>query len=404
MHILAERLLTLPAVTQTLHDARAGHYPVALTGLSHIHKALLTLTLARASKRRILLLAADESEATRLEEDLTALGLRTLTLPAREWTLRAVTSTSHGWEHRRVGVLARILERDYDVIIACADAACAYTLPPDTLALHTLEVVAGKPMPVPNLPADGRGYSSLSAALVGMGYRRVEQIESGLDPEEAAGTFAARGGIIDIFPPGAPIPLRLELWGDEIDSLSLFDPATQRRTESIASAILPPATENVCADAAALAAKLDALASGLRSTSKTAEAIGKAKARLIHDAEQLRAGESVSLDAYLSLLYKPATLVDYIDDDALILVSEPARVRERLRTARWQMEEDIKGLLEEGQLCRGLGECLWESTQLTALLQTRAILMDTFARSTPELKLHALHHINARQQIGRAHV
>lgn len=79
------------------------------------------------------------------------------------------------------------------------------------------------------------------------------------------------------------------------------------------------------------------------------------------------AGEPASLDKYIPLIYPaPATALDYADG-ALLLVSEGVKVRERLRTAQWQLQEDIKTLLEEGQLCRGLSDYMLDWTGLSAL-------------------------------------
>ena len=60
-----------------------------------------------------------------------------------------------------------------------------------------------------------------------------------------SGGFALRGNLLDVFSPAAEAPVRTEFWGDEIDTMGLFDPTTQRRTENISTAVFLPATETL---------------------------------------------------------------------------------------------------------------------------------------------------------------
>jgi transcription-repair coupling factor (superfamily II helicase) len=77
---------------------------------------------------------------------------------------------------------------------------------------------------------------ALVARLVGVGYQRMALVEE-------PGEVAVRGDIIDVFPPQLTAPVRLELWGDEIDSIRSFDPASQRSQGKSASVLLPPPRE-----------------------------------------------------------------------------------------------------------------------------------------------------------------
>src|SRR5205823_5994533 len=72
--------------------------------------------------------------------------------------------------------------------------------------------------------------------LVDLGYERVSQVDE-------PGQFALRGGILDVFPATAPVPVRIELFGDEIESMREFDPASQRSTRGIESVSIAPAAE-----------------------------------------------------------------------------------------------------------------------------------------------------------------
>ncbi len=377
MNFWDKGLGNLPAYTAACEDIRQGRTPLSLIGLAHIHKALFIAGMTRRLERRGAVLAADETEASRLAEDLQALGLRTLLLPARELSLRQVESASRDYEQQRLSVLATMAEGGYDCVVACSDGAMQYTIPPDTLLERTLELTAGAPLPVADLPA----------ALAAAGYERCQQIEG-------PGQFAVRGGIVDIYPAACPAPLRLELWGDTVDTLSYFDLMTQRRTEPLTAVSVPPAVEIMYDSPAELAADIESLAAAQRG--KMADTV---RENLQRDIDRLRGGLApTSVDKYLPLIYKEkANLFTYLRD-GLLFVSEPARVKERVRTTLWQLEQDETALLEEGLLCRGLMDYAPTWEQVAAVLEHGpTVLMDAFARAGAEVRLARLYTVNARQ-------
>ena len=377
MGVFDRGLAGLPAFGSLCGDIRAGRLPAAVTGLGHIHKVHWIAALCASLERRAVMIVADEGEATRLCEDLAAFGMHPLLLPARDLSLRRVESTSREYEQMRLGTLASMAAGEYDCVVACVDAAAQYTLPPDLLLSRTLTLRAGLPTPVKSLPV----------ALTAAGYERCDQIEG-------PGQFAVRGGIIDVYSADSPAPVRIELWGDAVDTLSRFDLLTQRRTEAIQEISIPPAAEIMYDDPAALAAKIEEIAAGARG--KAAAAV---KENLLADVDRLRAGSHpASFDKYIPLIYeRPATLFDYADG-ALLFVSEMTKVRERMRAFQWQLQEDVKELLAEGQLCRGLTDyALDEAGVALSIERGGAVLLDTFARSGQDIRLNALYNINARQ-------
>lgn len=377
MGVIEKGLSGLPVLASLLGDIRAGHLPGMLTGLGHIHKAMLIHTLRAALNRRVFVLVSDEAEGSRLCEDLAALGDEALFLPARDLALRRVESTSRDYEQMRLGILARMAAGEGEVVVACVDAAAGYTLPPDVLLGRTLRLKTGRPLPV----------SDLAAALAASGYERCEQIEG-------PGQYAVRGGIFDVYAAQCSFPIRIELWGDTVDTLSYFDLLTQRRTDPLDSADIPPAAEILYDDAGTLAERIEELAASLRGKTAALQ-----RENLLADADRLRGGGfPASLDKYIPLIYpKPATALDYAGG-ALLLVSEGVKVRERLRTAQWQLQEDIKTLLEEGQLCRGLSEYMLDWDALSAVLEQRdTVFLEAFARTSPDIKIHSLYNVTARQ-------
>ncbi|MBQ9414887.1 MAG: transcription-repair coupling factor [Clostridia bacterium] len=362
---------TVQALEQAIASREA---PALLTGPGQAAKAMLIGTLSQ-DLRLPIVLTGTEAEASKLVDDLQAIDVRALVYPARELSLNATESASHEYEQQRLAVLGTIAADGVDCVVATAEAAAQFTLPPDVLRQSTIKLTNGAPLPVPDLPA----------ALTAAGYERAPQVES-------AGQFSVRGGIVDVFPAAATLPVRLELWGDTIDSLARFDPMTQRRDDAIDAVSIPPVVECLVREPAAFAEKLCLLAAALRG--KQADA----KDWLLADAEKLTGGGTVSLDRYLPILYdKPATLFDHLPDSPIIL-TDWSRSTEELHAAVWRLHEEIESLLKSGRLCQTLDRYLLsEEEWRDELLARSTVLLETFARSIRDLPLRSSFHTNVRQ-------
>ena len=378
MRFLTNAISALPEY-RSLESAVEGRaLPAAVTGLSGIHKAAMIDALCARLGRRAFVVAGDESEAQRLCDDLTAMGLRALFFPARDFNFRDTEGSSHEYEHQRLQVMERILNGECDAAVFCLDAALQYTIPPEELRERTAVLKTGQSIPM----------QRVLDRLAACGYERAVQVDG-------TGQFSQRGGILDIFTPDAPSPVRLEFWGDEIDTISLFDLETQRRTETVEQITLAPSVEALIDRPGALAEKIKAHAASLRG--KTAP---KAKAVLAAEAEKLENGLRLGCaDKYITFLYeKTATLFDYMAQNDLLFVSEPAKAKERMRSTLWQWGEDLKDLLAEGILCRGLdlfgGDWTYAVRQFT---ERGAVFMDTFVRGSYETPVRTLLNMTVRQ-------
>ena len=145
-------------------------------------------------------------------------------------------------------------------------------------------------------------------------------VRAGYEPVavvEEPGTFAHRGSIVDIFPPDAAEPLRLDFFGDEIDTIRTFHPGTQRSAENLDEVRLPPATEGLPEWGKAAAGALRAL-----DLETCTQAI---RTRISEEIDELVAGHHFrGIEYYLPYLYpRPATLLDFMPANALLLIDDP---------------------------------------------------------------------------------
>lgn len=379
MNFLKAGMHKLPEYMQLRQAVESNALPAVATGLSGIHKATIINALVQDTNKTALLLAADEAEAQRICQDLTSMGLRSFIYPTRDFTFRNVESASREYEHQRIQVLSRILKHDCDVVVACMDAALQYTIPPNELEGRMIELKKGQTV----------SLEQVVQSLVRCGYVRAEQIDG-------TGQFAVRGGILDFFTPDAPYPVRIEFWGDEIDTIGLFDLESQRRTETVDAIMLAPSVEVLVDNPSELADKIEKHASSLRG--KTAP---KAKEILQMECDQLRNGRHFHCaDKYITMLYdRTATLLDYFSlNDTLVFVSEFHKGKERIRTTQWQWAEDVKEYLEEGVLCRGLDTYSGDWIYIQSQLEKRStVCLEVFVRGTYEVPVRTLLNITARQ-------
>ena len=206
------RLGDFAPLTQALAE---GKSPLALSGLAAVHRAYVAAGLRQATGRPLVLVCPDDGEARRMAGDLAALtGGEVPLLPARDFLFHP-GAASRQWEHQRLEILARLTRGDCPVLVATVEGLLQRTLPPDVFAGHCRQLSVGQVCQL----------EEVADFLVQAGYTRCDQVEG-------TGQFALRGGILDVFSPGLDLPVRMEFWGDEIDSLGLFDPVTQRRTAS----------------------------------------------------------------------------------------------------------------------------------------------------------------------------
>ena len=384
MDAFLKTLQTLPEVAELVSRVENGGCPADLTGTQPVQRACVGAAVAAGAGRPMVFLCADEREARQLAGDLQSLtGETPVTLLAREWQFRPNAVSSREWERSRLAALHQMAAGNAPVVVATVDALLARTMPPHRLAELSMTLETG-----------GRAdLKELCDRLLQAGYSRCDQVEG-------VGQFALRGGILDVFSPLMEQPVRCEFFDDEIDSLGLFDPGTQRRTENVSSALLLPAAEVLPGLApggtAHLADELEKLAV------KYAKKEGRDALvqTLRGDAERFRNGAEVGgLDRYLNLIYPDAAGgADYLPPDAVVFLCEGGRIEQRVKTVLLQLHQDTETLMEAGLMAGDAAEvCLSEEALFARLADFPVVMLDALPTSRHPLKPRGLLAINARQ-------
>ena len=316
----------------------SGGLPALVSGLSAVHRANLAAGLRLQSGAPLFVLCPDDTTAENFANDLRSmLGEEVTCLGMRDFTFYSTEAASRQAEQKRLAALFALAEGRSAVTVASIPGLIQRTLPPETLRRAAFELDAGGSYPI----------EDVEAALLRCGYTRTEQVEG-------PGQFARRGGILDFFSPSEHEPVRIEFWGDDVDSMGHFDVASQRRTESLEKCVILPAAETLpemtVGGRDALCREIESFAEkyGRRRTSENAATLC---ATLRADADRLRGAALISdADRYLPVIYPMASAVDYIPEDAVIIFDQPGRCGERARDYTKQLAEDIRELTRRGVL------------------------------------------------------
>ena len=176
-----------------------------------------------------LVVFSNEEKAKKAYEEYLLFGEETYLYPARDLLFYYADIKGKTLTNRRMEVLRAIAEKKKEepvTVITTMDAFLDGIISPDEIQKNRIHITGEDTVDLTKLEQD----------LTALGYERESQIE-------APGQFAVRGGIIDVFPLAEEMPVRIELWGDEIDSIRMFDAKSQRSIENISEITIYPASE-----------------------------------------------------------------------------------------------------------------------------------------------------------------
>ena len=377
---------TLPDY-QRLLEVIGRNGAVGVSGVAQINRSHLIAAVCRDSKRPAVIVCQDEMALRRTQSELKAfLGDEATVLPSRDLTFYNASTVSRGWEHQRLRVLYDLARGKTPLLLTTWEALSLRTLPRETLFSTALTLSVGARVE----PED------LCARLVAAGYSRGTLVEG-------VGQFSVRGGIVDVYSPAADLPVRIEFFGDEVDTMGAFDPVTQRRTENVEELVIlpvaevlpglhPQGVEGLCKD-------LEAIQARIRRRKNPNEVLLRT---LAEDCETIRANLSFSAaDRYFSLIYPNfACAADYIPAESLVFFCDHGNLR---RSANRFTEEQgmmLDSLLQSGVLYGELCEFSADWEGVCATVSGRgAVFLDSFlASGYPEsLRPAALVSITAKQ-------
>ncbi len=365
----------------------SGRTPVLLTGTGALPRVHTAAALRLITGRTMLVICTDEGEANKFADDIRQfLGETISRLFTRDFQFYNIEAKSLENEHARIKTLNALIEGSCGVLVTTPDAMMIRTMPPKTMRDMTIKLKVGKEYDL----------TSLSEKFVQAGYERTSQVEG-------AGQFSIRGGILDIFSPSREDPVRCEFFGDELDTMGVFDVMTQRRVKNIDEIMILPACEVSAYSAFGGAEELEKrMTKLLKTVSRRKSAVPAFLDNVKEDIDRVKNGRTLpAADRYLDLIYEPATALDYLPEDTVILLCDPNRLSERAGNYSFQINQDILTLTEAGQT-EGSAEKLienWDSL-VTRIGDYSTVMMSSFTTSRYPLPPRAAATINAKQLPG----
>ncbi|WP_298439938.1 transcription-repair coupling factor [Geobacter sp.] len=341
-------LIDTPLIRRIAERLAAEDARLELTGLKGSAPVYLLARLMAETNRPLLAVAADPDAAAELATELrfySGRGDDVLLFPP--WD---VAPFEKGSPHAdvtgvRLATLRRLADRKAAAVVTTPEALRQRVLPRGVLDGASLYF----------LPGEESDREELLAKLVTLGYLHVPLVED-------RGTFAVRGGIVDLFPPGFEQPVRLEFFGDFVDTIRTFDPLTKRSLHPLEELLLLPSRELILTDEV-----LKGAAPRLKERCDELEISPVARRELL---EQLQSGlYPAGVEWLLPLLHPQLeTLFDYAGDAVRIMI-DPAAIADGNRRLDGEMEAAVSRARERGDLFPRPDALFLPEEEATALLE-----------------------------------
>ncbi len=229
MQALLAPLGELADYQEILKDRKKGNGIIQIAGCVGSQKTHLMYALGDGFEFRVIVFSSEE-KAEKAYEEYRIFTENVYLYPARDLLFYHADIKGALLTARRMGVLRALIEKEKDTsitVITTIDAFLDGLAPSSGLKKQRIVLAGG----------DTVDLTGLERNLTEMGYEREGQVES-------PGQYAVRGGIMDIFPLTEELPVRIELWGDEVDSIRSFDTESQRSVENLNKVTIYPASEN----------------------------------------------------------------------------------------------------------------------------------------------------------------
>ena len=313
-----------PKFISLVNDIKNEKSPIEISGLTDVGETSIIAAISEFTKRPIILITYNEIQAKKLAENIRYFTDKVYVFPKKEILTYDYIAESKDLPYERIDVLNKINDSKNIIVVTTIEAVQQKILAKDELYKNTINFEIGKRCNI----------DEIKQKLVDLGYTRYDLID-------ARGEFSIRGGIIDVSVTDTT-GVRIELWGDEVDSIRYFNIVSQRSTSQIDQIEIYPAHEYI------LEKSLEEVCSDIQSKIYESN-----KGQIVErDIEEIKNGNYLSkVDRYFnSFYYSQETILDYLDDKYVVFVDEQNKVEARSLNIKEDTERLIQALIEKEKI------------------------------------------------------
>lgn len=308
-----------------IKDIENGKFPMNLSGLTDVAKVHISYATKFYTDRPFILVTYNEIQAKKIIENLKYFTSNVKLFPKKEIVTYDIETESRNITNVRASVLDSLIKQENPIIVTTIEAITQKIILKSDFQKDILNL---------NINED-YNLDEIKRTLVKLGYEYSDIVEG-------KGQFSIRGGIIDISPVDIEEGIRIELWGDTVDSIRAFDIQTQRSIQNIENVAIYPCTEFLLVDS------IDNICDDIanKKTSKQLKNI------ILEDIENIKNGNYHNrMQKYFDSFYKNSeTLLDYIGDNYIVFIDESARIKQRSTSIIEDNNITVKSLIEKQKM------------------------------------------------------
>ena len=382
MKAFTEPLLSLAGFEEMTKTAEKSSGLISVTGCIDAQKSQMIYAFGGHRKNK-LIVTFGEQKAKELYDEYSFFDKEVVYYPSKDVLFYQSDIRGNLLTAERIRALKAIREKECVTLVTTFDALMNTMAPIEKMWENVLTLEQGQLL-------DLKG---IQAALIRMGYEKEYQVQT-------MGQFSVRGGILDVFPLTEENPIRIELWGDEIDTIRFFDCESQKSIENTDSVSIYPAAELVLSDEEKaggiekLKAEAKRVSDKLRKQMKTEEAH---RVSVMADELTEEWGELsmyAGMDAFLSYFFDERVgLLDYFNpSDSLIFFDELTRCTEQGKLTETEFSESMKQRLAMGYILPGQMNGLFTEKEIVAKLEKYSCI----ALGALDNKANGLHQLSLK--------
>ena len=345
MDSLAKILPKMKKFNDYINDVKKANFPITLSGLSDSGKAHFVYATRFYTEKPVVVVTYNELQLKKIKEDMNFFSdEKVLTFPKKEIVYYDIDTMNKDTTMDRLNIYTKLYNNESCIILTTVEALMQRTISKNLLFSNALQLEVGMSLLM----------EELTSRLVALGYERTDMVEG-------RGNFCVRGGIVDVFPLTTLNPIRIEFWGDEIDSIRVFDVESQRTIEAIKDISIFPAEEFLVDTS-----KLEDIGSKILEKYPNA----------ISDVETIKNGNYLSkLDKYFEFFYdETSSLLDYVSKDTLVFVDEPARIVSKCQSIEFDNKEFIEAYLEKNKILPSYTNSMYSYLDIQYMFENKNVI------------------------------